>query len=474
LEPLLRVGPPYFLGRESRDLMQHPRSPRNRNRFSAWCLVLLVVLNSFVTAPQAHAYSVLSHEEIVDLTWHDNIVPVLMARFPGTTPDAIHQAHAYAYGGCIIQDIGYYPFGDKFFSDLLHYVRTGDFVNNLIMEASDVNELAFALGALAHYSADTYGHPAVNAATAQEYPKLRDKYGNVVTYDDNPTAHLQTEFGFDVVEVAHNRYAPLQFHDFIGFEVSKPLLERAFRDTYGFEVGQILTHEDLAIGSYRRSVSGLIPKMTRVALVDYGKQIEKENPGFDRRAFLYRIKRSQYEKDFGKEYQKPGVGSHILAFFLRLLPKVGPLRALSLHIPNSGSQALFLKSIETTTQHYRAYLDTLRGQSIRGGSLELADLNLDTGGATISGQYRLTDETYSKLLSAIEKHPQTPVPVSLRSNVLAFYQSSKDNFVRHHAKQWQQTEANLHLLENAHTVELKVSDQPTSQQQPSVPVASPN
>ena len=82
--------------------------------------------------------------------------------------------------GCIIQDMGYYPFGSKFFSDLVHYVRTGDFIVNLIREAQTLNEFAFALGALAHYAADTQGHSvAVNRSVALEYPKLARKYGKV-------------------------------------------------------------------------------------------------------------------------------------------------------------------------------------------------------------------------------------------------------------------------------------------------------
>ena len=242
-----------------------------------WRALLVCVLVLLLPQPSP-AYSVLSHEEVVDLAWHDHIVPLLLARFPATTPEQLREAHAYAYGGCIIQDIGYYPFGSHLFSDLVHYVRTGDFVENLLNESSDVDELAFALGALAHYTADNYGHPAVNLATGQEYPKLRDKFGNIVTYDDNPTAHLQTEFGFDVAEVARNRYAPQQYHDFIGFSVSKPLLERAFRDTYGFEVNQIMTHEDLAISTYRYTVSGLLPKMTRVAVVNYEKELISAPP----------------------------------------------------------------------------------------------------------------------------------------------------------------------------------------------------
>ena len=88
------------------------------------------------------------------------IQPLLAKQFPrATREDSCKQARAFAYGGSVIQDLGYYPFGSHFFSNLLHYVRTGDFVEAMIREARDVNEYAFALGALAHYAADNAGHP---------------------------------------------------------------------------------------------------------------------------------------------------------------------------------------------------------------------------------------------------------------------------------------------------------------------------
>src|SRR6266536_2356088 len=108
----------------------------------------MLVLCLAQTAP---AYSVLTHEAIIDTTWKDDIAPLLLKRFPDATPDQLRKAHAYAYGGAIIQDMGYYPLGSKFFSDLTHYVSSGDFVLNLIAEAGDLNEYAFALGSLAHY-----------------------------------------------------------------------------------------------------------------------------------------------------------------------------------------------------------------------------------------------------------------------------------------------------------------------------------
>ena len=189
---------------------------------------LAIVVILLMCDAASSAYSVLTHEEIVDLLWADEIQPLLLKRYPGLSEDQIRQAHAYAYGGAVIQDLGYYPFGSQDFSNLVHYVRSGDFVRELLLESQDVNEYAFALGALSHYASDIAGHPAVNQAVAIQYPKLRAKFGKSVQYAQDKTAHLKTEFGFDTVQVAKNRYASQQYHDFIGFQVSKSLLERVF------------------------------------------------------------------------------------------------------------------------------------------------------------------------------------------------------------------------------------------------------
>src|ERR1700691_1119993 len=275
-----------------------------------WRLLSVRVLASFLVVLMCSggstAYSVLSHEEIVDLLWGDEIRPLLLNRYPGLSDDQIKEAHAYAYGGAVIQDLGYYPFGNKEFSNLVHYVRSGDFVRELLIESQDANEYAFALGALAHYASDIAGHPAVNQSVAIEYPKLRAKFGKSVKYAQNKTAHLKTEFGFDMVQVAKNRYASQQYHDFIGFQVSKPLLERVFPVVYGVELKEVLSREDLAIGSYRFAVSRMIPEMTRGALRTHEKDMMKEEPTFAKRRFLYRLSRSNYEREWGKDYAKPG------------------------------------------------------------------------------------------------------------------------------------------------------------------------
>src|SRR5271165_1996921 len=230
-------------------------------RFPAFGRALLCFAMVMFLARASGAYSVLTHEQIVDLLWDVQIGPMLKARFPAMADQDFKEAHAFAYGGSLVQDMGYYPFGNKYFSDLTHYVRSGDFVVNLVNEASDINEYAFALGALAHYSADNCGHPTINQAVGLEFPKLRKKYGDVVTYEDNPKAHIRTEFGFDVTQVAKNRYTSDRYHDFIGFEVSKPVLDRAFQDTYGIPLSDVISDEDLAIGTFRRAISTILPEM---------------------------------------------------------------------------------------------------------------------------------------------------------------------------------------------------------------------
>jgi len=375
---------------------------------------LLLALS--IPCGHASAYSVLTHEEIVDLAWITEIRPLLVQRFPGLSDDQLKQAHAYAYGGSVIQDLGYYPFGSRDFSDLVHYVRSGDFVLELLLQSQDANEYAFALGALSHYVADIDGHPAVNEAVALRYPKLRAKYGNSVRYAQDKTAHLKTEFGFDTLQVAKNRYAPEQYHDFIGFQVSEPLIERAFPVVYGVALKDVLTHEDLAIGSYRFSVSRLIPRMTQVALAMHKKDLIREAPDFARQKFLYRLSRSDYEREWGKTYARPGLGTRILSALLQLVPKIGPFKGLGFNNPTPKTEDLYIKSINTTVDHYQALL-----KDVRTGKLVLPNCDLDSGNPTTAGEYSLTDRSYASLLARLSARNFNGTSPQLRANILAFY-----------------------------------------------------
>ena len=378
--------------------------------------VTAVILIMLLCGGGAFAYSVLTHEEIVDLVWTDELRPLLLQRFPALTEEQITQAHAYAYGGAVIQDLGYYPFGSVEFSNLVHYVRSGDFVRELLLESHDANEYAFALGALAHYASDIAGHPAVNQAVSLQNPKLRTKYGNSVRYAQDHTAHLKTEFGFDMVQVAKNRYASQQYHDFIGFQVSKPLLERSFPIVYGVELKDVLTHEDLAIGSYRFAVSRMIPQMTQIALRTHKKDMMKETPTLAKDKFLYRLSRSDYEKEWGKDYTKADFGTRLWSVLLRYMPKIGPFKALAFSNPTRQTEEMYFKSINTTVDQYRAFLG-----EVRTDSLLLPNRDLDTGNATKAAEYSLTDDSYAKLLGQLSNRKFDLTTTDLRDNILQFY-----------------------------------------------------
>ncbi len=384
--------------------------PLYRARATAFLFFLLL------SSGPIFAYSVLTHEEIVDLVWASNIRPLIEHRFPGLTEEQIKEAHAYAYGGSVIQDLGYYPFGSKQFSDLVHYVRSGDFVEEMLRQSQDPKEYAFALGALAHYVSDVDGHPAVNLAVSLRYPKLRAKYGRSVTYAEDKSAHLKTEFGFDTLQVAKNRYAPDQYHDFIGFEVSEPLLERVFPVIYGMDLNEALPYQELAIGSYRWAISQLIPHMTKVALQLHKKQLTQESPNFQKRKFLYRLSRTDYEKSWGKKYQRPGFGTRFLAVLLRILPKIGPFRGLDFNDPTQQTEDLYIQSINKTFDDYKALL-----QQAKTRVPHLPQRDLDTGEPTHPAEYTLADDTYAKLVTQLADKNFAQSSPQLRTNLLAFY-----------------------------------------------------
>ena len=413
--------------------------------FSRVAALFAVLLCGFLWPAEAAAYSVLSHEAIIDSTWDTNIKPLLLKRFPDTTPDELRVAHGYAYGGAIIQDMGYYPHGSMFFSDLAHYVRSGDFVLILLRDSKDLNEYAFALGALAHYAADNNGHRiGTNRAVPVLYPKLKKKHGDSVTYEDDPLAHVKTEFGFDVLEVAKGRYAPESYHDFIGFQVAAPLLEQAFRETYGLDLRSVLKDEEKLIGSYRRNVSNLIPRATRVAWSLKGKDIKSDMPGITRRKFLYNLSRSSYERDWGNEYQRPSFWDRFLAFLYRLLPKVGPLRVLQLRTPTPETERMFQASFNVTMDRYRDLLNE-EGE----GRLKLPNNNFDVGEFTGPGKYFMNDDAHAELLDKLAAQDFADMSPDLRAELLEFFADPNAPYAtKRKPKEWSKVEAELQRLKS--------------------------
>ena len=382
-------------------------------------LALLLLL--LLTAAPASAYSVLTHQSVIDSTWADYLLPLLRQRYPGGDTTAWKEAKSYAYGGAIIQDMGYYPLGTAFFTDLTHYVRAGDFVQNLLRDAHGRNEYAFALGALAHYAADIVGHPeATNLILPQVYPRRRAEYGPVVTYEEAPINHTEIEFSFDVVQIAAGRYRSQDYHKYIGFQVSKPLLENAFRETYGLELGQVLFNVDASIGAFRLAVNQVLPAAARAAWVNQRDAIHKTSPRARRRDYVYHTSRRQFRREYGKNAEWPGLGARLLSGLLNVLPKFGPLKAFAFKVPSAAGEARFRHSYRDALARYRTLVRALPPDTAATPPA-LPDTNLDTGQPTQPTKYMLADVTYKKLLRELQKHHFEYLTPALRNNILSYY-----------------------------------------------------
>jgi len=413
-----------------------------RTRVIAVCLTAVLLA---LPAP-VHAYAVLSHEAIIDAAWETHIKPLLLKTFPQATEEDLSRAQAYAYGGAIIQDMGYYPYGSPFFSDLTHYVRSGDFIQSLLRDAKDVNEYAFAVGALAHYAADNDGHRlGTNRAVPILYPGLRKKYGDSVSFEDNKLAHVKTEFGFDVLEIARERYAPDSYHDFIGFEVSRPVLEQAFRETYGLELKDVLVNEDKALSSYRHDVSNLIPKATRIAWHLKKDEIKDDIPNATKRKFLFNLSRSNYEREWGKDYRKPSPYERFLAFLYKLVPKFGPLKILQFRTPTPQTEQMFEASFNATLDRYRGLLT-----EVREARLDLPNNNFDVGESTGPGKYRLNDEAHAELLDKLAVNKFASATSDVKAELLHFFAEPDAPYAtKRNAKAWARVQTQLQQLRSA-------------------------
>ena len=407
----------------------------------AFLIALLLALPTPV-----YAYAVLSHEAIVDAAWETHIKPLLLKEFPQASEEDLSRAQAYAYGGAIIQDMGYYPYGSPFFSDLTHYIRSGDFIQALLRDAKDLNGYAFAVGALAHYAADNDGHRlGTNRAVPILYPGLRKKFGDSVAFEDNRLAHVKTEFGFDVLEIARERYAPDSYHDFIGFEVSRPVLEQAFRETYGLELKDVLVSEEKVLNSYRRDVSKLIPKATRIAWHLKKDEIKDDIPDATKKKFLFNLSRANYEREWGKDYRKPSPGERFLAFLYKLIPKFGPLKILQFRTPTPQTEQMFEASFNATLDRYRELLT-----EVREGKLDLPNNNFDTGEKTGPGKYRLNDEAHAELLDKLAENKFVGATSEVKAELLRFFAEPDAPYAtKRNAKAWTRVQTQLQRLKSA-------------------------
>lgn len=433
-----------------------------------YCVTLrkAVALLALVLATRTgRSYSVQTHEELIDLAWRQSIRPLLLRRFPNLTEPQLKEAHAYAYGGSAIQDFGYYPFGNAFFSDLTHYVRSGDFVLSLVRDARTPNELAFAIGSLSHYIGDTIGHEdAVNLAVPVEFPGLEAKYGPVVNYGEDPHAHVRTEFAFDINQISKHRFAPSDYQKHVGLEIPSRLLNRAFFETYGLHIPDLLGRRRAALRVYRFGVRSFIPAIARAETILHGDDFPADLPSeaFDRlsKDFLREESSNQW-----KRYQNdPGIRSHMLAGVIFILPKVGVLSMLSIRGPDEQTEDLYIKSVYRSIAAMRLVLANFDSVATY-----LPNRDLDTGKKVRPGGYKLTDQTYAKLLGEIVRKPAQPIPAELKRDIAAYYADpSAPISTRNDKKRWAKVQADLKVLQSMPTVgERKSAQASLSSERPS-------
>jgi hypothetical protein len=402
-----------------------------------------------LAATPAEPYSVQTHQELIDLAWKLSIRPLLLKYYPNLTEAQLQEAHAYAYGGSAIQDFGYYPFGNGFFSDLTHYVRSGDFVLNLLHDAHNADELAFAIGSLSHYIGDTVGHSmAVNHSVPVEFPKLEEKYGDDINYAENPHAHVQTEFAFDINQLSKGRFAPSEYTKFVGLEVPRDLLRKSFYETYGLNLPDIIGSKETSIRVYRYAVRRFLPNIARAETILHKKNFPEDVPSPDIEDLKKDLLQASADNNWEAYRKKPGVRSHLYAGFIYILPKVGTLKMLAIKGPTVDTEVLYVKSVNRSIKSLRFVL-THFDQIDR----YIPNRDLDTGEVVKPGGYPLTDITYAKLLDLITRHPEKVIPNQLKHDLAGYYADPNSPIItKKDPEKWAKVQENLKTLASMKTI----------------------
>ncbi len=398
-------------------------------------LLLAIVFQCYCSS-FSFGFALLSHQAIIDATWEKSIQPLLKKKYPNATEKELKDAYSYLYGGALMPDIGYSPFGSKMFTNLVHYVRTGDFITNLINESENMNEYAFSLGFLCHYQADKYGHSmGTNLAVPILFPKLKEEHGDVIAYEKGCSEHTRVEFGFDVIQTAKGNYDLDAKHKFVAFKVSEPVLKRAFKKTYGMELSEIFGSLPLAVETFRFAVKQLIPELTQDAWRARNASILVLNPLAKKKSYTQKFERKKYRKEFGR----PGLKSILFSVIIAIVPKIGPTSGLKYKEPDERVDKIFDTSFKAIVENYSASLTQLESKNFR-----LDNINFDTGKKTNPGSYQLEDDTYYKLLKKHRRNDFSETGEALKKDFLAFF-SDPELISRYNRKKSKQKTINESL-----------------------------
>ena len=429
-----------------------PSTTKRALKIRRWLAPLALCLSLAMTCPTpGKAYGVLTHHQLIDQAWNTVIVPILLNRFPSLTTEQLREAHAYAYGGCIVQDFGYYPFANEFFSDLTHYVRTGDFVQKLFQHAATADELAFAIGALSHYVGDSIGHAqATNPSVAIMFPKLRAKYGSSVNYAEGKQQHAQVEWAFDANQAAKLRLAPAAYVNAVGLEVPREQLAAAFYETYGIPLREIINGPLPAMKTFRFGARSFLPNFTYAEAVLHKGQFPADTHGPELEQYERQIGQLPKEEEWDQYRRKPGFRTHLLEGVIVVVPKIGTVKMLAIKGPTEETERAYIASVNLSTAALAVYLQRLREAHIDMG---LVDRDLDTGQQVVPGGYSLTDKTYAQLLARITKVPTESIPAGLKQDIVAYYADPAAPIsTKKKPKEWAAVQEQLQVLTGMKTI----------------------
>jgi hypothetical protein len=405
--------------------------------------ILLVGLLAFVAPPHTYAYSILTHEQLIDLLWSSDILPMLHTRFPDARPEDLRLARKYAYGGALLADAGYYPKGEPYTANLTHYVLAGDFVTNLFRNATDVYELAFAVGALTHYVGDTIGHStATNPSVAIAFPNLVKPGGTqigtdglpeaIVTYEDGEAQYKQVEVGFDINSLNHKRFIPKKIMDRIGFDVPLQQFTYAFYQTYGLQVDFTHTDSSLNLHAYAGDAKGVITEGIYAIASKHKKDGPDESSIAELPEFQAMIANAEAEGHWNKYKRAGGFESKAMIVVLGVDPAIPIARV---EMPITTTQRMYIRSVLQSVKLLKQILKTPVAPTERfiplwpsdqsnSSPTSLPNFNLDTGHLEPSRAYRLTDDAYFDLLGRIVANPTWPIPPSTKTAIQTYFSDS--------------------------------------------------
>jgi hypothetical protein len=159
------------------------------------------------------------------------------------------------------------------------------------------------------------------------------------------------------------------------------------------------------------------------------------------------LAQSDFENGWDQYRRKAGVGTHLLAWTIVILPRIGPLADLAIKVPTPTTEEQYVDSLVRSA----ALLDqSLAKSPVTAGMLP--NLDLDTGAKVKPGGYRLTDQTYAALVSRITAKPDRTIPSGLKDDINAYYADPTAPIAtKNHPAQWARLQKDLAILQTMTT-----------------------